>query len=214
MPQPAGAAHDDDATPRLVGRFSYRPASGVWEWDETTSRLHGLEAGRRSVTTDLLLELVHPDDRETVAAFSKDVSDRFRLRYRVPTTEDAARQLLLVGHLARRAPDDPCAEGHAVDIAADLQAAGEHASREAVEAVMVGHGAIEQAKGVLMLAYGLTQDEAFAMLRWWSRNHNIRVRLLAERLMARVYDVRSSREELLVAFDRVLHDLAIAPDTP
>ena len=195
-----------------MGRFRYTPTAGMWEWDETTSRLHGLAPRCRSVTTDLLLGIVHPEDRDDVAAvLDSDASDRLRIRYRVPT-EDAVRHLLMVAHRVTRPEGSPHAEGHAVDIAADLQAAGERAGRAAVEAVMAGQGAIEQAKGVLMLVYGLTQDEAFSMLRWWSRNHNIRVRHLAEGLMARVYDVRHPREELLVAFDRVLHDLAIGPN--
>jgi hypothetical protein len=41
---------------------------------------------------------------------------------------------------------------------------------------------IEQAKGALMLAYALTADEAFALLRSYSQNRNVRIRDIAARL--------------------------------
>jgi len=194
-----------------VGRFRFCPASGEWDWDEVTSHLHGLEARRRSVSTDRLLGLVHPADREQVTAVLGRTPGRFRIRYRTQASDDTERSLLVVGHVVSRLRGPAQLEGHAVDITADLRATSEQAGREAVEAAMEGRGAIEQAKGGLMLAYGLNQDQAFALLRWWSRNHNIRVRVLAERLMATVDDGRYSHAELRVAFDRVLHDLAIDP---
>jgi len=42
---------------------------------------------------------------------------------------------------------------------------------------------IEQAKGVLMLRYSLDQDAAFAVLRRWSQNSNIKVHAIAETLV-------------------------------
>ena len=41
---------------------------------------------------------------------------------------------------------------------------------------------IEQAKGALMLAYALTADEAFALLRSYSQNRNVKIRDIAARL--------------------------------
>ena len=38
---------------------------------------------------------------------------------------------------------------------------------------------IEQAKGALMLAYGLTADDAFALLRSYSQNRNVKLRDIA-----------------------------------
>jgi len=197
-----------------VGRFRFSPSAGTWEWDEVTSYLHGLGSGRVAVTTDRLLEIVHPADRDHVVSVLGQQSGRLRVRYRAQTTEKGGRTLLLVGHAVTRLRGPEQVEGHAIDLTADLRATSERAGREAVEAAMEGRGAIEQAKGALMLAYGLNQDQAFSLLRWWSRNHNIRVRVLAERLMATVHDGSYSHEELRVAFDRVLHDLAIDPGTP
>lgn len=197
-----------------VGRFRFSPDANTWDWDETTSHLHGLEAGRLSVTTHQLLQIVHPADRDHVAATIGEHEGRLRIRYRAQTSDETARSLLLVGHSVSRLRGPSQVEGHAVDISADLRAVSERAGREAVEAAMEGRDAIEQAKGGLMLAYGLNQDQAFSLLRWWSRNHNVRVRVLAERLMGTVHDGGYSHEELRVAFDRVLHDLALDPGGP
>lgn len=202
--RPEGASGASD-----VGRFRYRPTAGRWEWDEATSHLHGLEPRPRVMTTAALLDLVHPGDQDRVAALlGERPTDRLRLRYRVQPAPDADRQLLAVAHAASLRGVFSL-EGHVVDLSADLQAVGEQAGGEAVAAAMEGRSAIEQAKGALMLAYGLGPDQAFALLRWWSRNHNVRVRLLAERLMATAQDGRHSDEKLRAVFDDVLHDLTV-----
>ena len=41
---------------------------------------------------------------------------------------------------------------------------------------------IEQAKGALMLAYAMTAEEAFALLRSYSQNRNVKIRDIAARL--------------------------------
>lgn len=192
-----------------VGRFRYRPTAGRWEWDETTSRLHGLPARPRVMTSEALLDLVHAEDQERVAVILGDrPANRLRLTYRVQPTPAEERELLVVAHAASLRGVFSL-EGHVVDLTAELQAVGERAGGEAVAAAMEGRSAIEQAKGGLMLAYGLGADQAFALLRWWSRNHNVRVRLLAERLMAAAQEGRHSDQKLRAAFDDVLHDLTV-----
>jgi hypothetical protein len=42
---------------------------------------------------------------------------------------------------------------------------------------------IEQAKGMLMLVYGIDAVGAFEKLRWLSQQHNVKLRLLAERIV-------------------------------
>jgi len=198
-----------------VGCFRFSPTTGRWDWDETASYLHGLEARPHSLGTEHLLGVVHPADRENlVAALSRPIDGHFRVRYRTRTSAGLDRSLLVVGHAVTPPQGPSQVEGYAIDITADLCAVSERAGREAVEAAMEGRGAIEQAKGSLMLAYGLDQEQAFSLLRWWSRNHNVRVRVLAERLMATVRDGSYSCEDLRAAFDRVLHDLALDHGSP
>jgi hypothetical protein len=42
---------------------------------------------------------------------------------------------------------------------------------------------IEQAKGALMLRYGLDQDAAFAVLKRWSQDSNIKLHTIADTLV-------------------------------
>jgi GAF domain-containing protein len=51
---------------------------------------------------------------------------------------------------------------------------------------------IEQAKGVLAASTGLTMDEAFAALRAYARNGNLTLATVAEGVIARTIDIRSS----------------------
>jgi anti-anti-sigma factor len=62
-----------------------------------------------------------------------------------------------------------------------------------VDAATASRAAIEQAKGALMLVYGIGPDEAFDQLVWQSQHANIKLRDLAERLVAAVSgDARTS----------------------
>ena len=86
--------------------------------------------------------------------------------------------------------------------------------REALESRAV----IEQAKGALVLRYGIPPERAFAVLRRWSQDRNIKLRTIADALIA------VSRGEGTTAFDadlvrwlRETLDRAEAPtedDTP
>ena len=63
--------------------------------------------------------------------------------------------------------------------------------REALDSRAV----IEQAKGALVLRYGIPPDRAFAVLRRWSQDRNIKLRTIAEAIIA------VSRGEGTAAFD-------------
>jgi AmiR/NasT family two-component response regulator len=52
----------------------------------------------------------------------------------------------------------------------------------ALTGVMEHRAAIEQAKGMLMMAFGLSPDEAFDVLRSRSQSTNTKVNELAERM--------------------------------
>ena len=74
---------------------------------------------------------------------------------------------------------------------------------------------IEQAKGMLMFVYGVDADEAFALLRKQSQDHNVKVNLLAEQVVkdlveltrtTRRPDTASASFALIdTAHDRIVH---------
>jgi hypothetical protein len=82
-----------------------------------------------------------------------------------------------------------------VDAAAMLRMENEQL-REALDSRAV----IEQAKGALVLRFGIPPERAFAVLRRWSQDHNIKLRTIAEALIA------VSRGEGTTAFDPALVD--------
>ena len=57
------------------------------------------------------------------------------------------------------------------------------------------------------LGYGLDADAAFAMLKWWSRNRNVKVRDVADRLIQGAREGHVSHPGLRRLLDGLLDDL-------
>jgi hypothetical protein len=72
--------------------------------------------------------------------------------------------------------------GFFVDVSRQLQSD----ISTAIFGVTESRACIEQAKGVLMASYGITAQRAFEILVWRSQQTNIKVRGLAERLLAAI----------------------------
>lgn len=70
---------------------------------------------------------------------------------------------------------------------------------------LAGQPAIEQAKGILMHNFGLTPDEAFALIRRVSQDTNLKVRAVAEQLLRRLTGRVTPQAAERVA--RVIEDL-------
>ncbi|MEA2522476.1 MAG: hypothetical protein QOI81_2122, partial [Actinomycetota bacterium] len=81
---PDGPTHEDDAASRLdadervrlaveasgLGTWSWNAQTGEVVWDGALERIYGLERGTFPRTYEAYLELLHPADREAVAATS------------------------------------------------------------------------------------------------------------------------------------------------
>ena len=55
---------------------------------------------------------------------------------------------------------------------------------EAVRDIAEKRSVIDQAKGMLMVVYGTDADAAFELLRWHSQHHNVKLRVVAEQVVA------------------------------
>jgi PAS domain-containing protein len=196
---------------RPTGRFSYDTLSGKWEWDDEVFRIHGLEPGSVTPDTELVLASKHPDDRERVARLIEEVSRTgvaFSISYRILLGDGTDRRVVLVGEGQFGAEEQPTrVEGFYIDLTPDFAEENEEYAKQAVAASAQSRAVIEQAKGALMLSYGLDPDQAFAMLRWWSRNRNIKVRDLAERIVVLATEGEATDEGLRRSIDSALHDL-------
>ena len=97
--------------------------------------------------------------------------------------------------------------GYYLDLTPEFAAENAAAADAAVAASAAAREIIEQAKGILMLGYGLDADAAFAMLRWWSRNRNVKVRDIAERLIEVARQGQMSHPGLRGMLDGLIDDL-------
>jgi hypothetical protein len=86
-----------------------------------------------------------------------------------------------------------------------LTSAQQAAVSDAVVAINAGRECIHYVCGILMLIYRIDPDEAFDLLRWRSQECNVKLRKLAEQLLADIrelqYDDQLPRREV---FDRLL----------
>lgn len=196
---------------RQTGRFTYDVLANKWDWDDDVFRIHGYEPGSVEPTTELVLESKHPDDRARVHALIERISRNggpFSISYRLIGGDGVERRVVLVGEGALCDPGDVTTiEGYYIDLTADFVEESEEYAAAAVEASAGSRAVIEQAKGALMLAYGLDPDQAFSMLRWWSRNRNVKVRDLASRLVEVAQAGQVSDSDLRSNIDAQLHDI-------
>lgn len=208
---------DVAAAARQTGRFVYWIAEDKWEWDDGVYRIHGYDPGEVEPTTDLFLRHKHDHDRDRVLAQFNDAvttGEAFNLSYRLLVGEEVRRVVVVGGGVRGAGGAIERLTGYYLDLTPEFERANAAAADAAVEASAAGRQAIEQAKGVLMLGYGLDPDAAFAMLRWWSRNRNVKVRELAERLLDVAQEGHASQPGLRTLLDATMHDLTEPTDQP
>ncbi len=203
-----------EQTTTTVGRFTYDLVGKTWEWDDEVYRIHGLEPGSITPTTDYVLNCKHPADRERVAAVLAQASrtgEPFSISYRLTGADGVERRVVLVceGGICEENKWTSL-DGYYVDLTEDFHAEGMEMANEAVAASSASRAVIEQAKGSLMLAYGLDAEQAFAMLNWWSSHRNLKVRDLAARLVETWESGSATTDEMRRRFDALMHDIATA----
>ena len=197
-----------DFQSRPTGRFVYYVLDDIWDWDDDVYRIHGFEPRSIRPTTDLIHASKHPDDLERVRevlAHASRHGGSFAVAYRLLRADGTERQVVLTG-FGDSTSGDNLVEGYYIDLTKDFHDHIRSETQRAVIASSETRATIEQAKGVLMLAYGLDEDAAFAMLQWWSKNHNVKVRHLAARLMDTAR-TRPAISGLHLSLDRLLFDL-------
>ena len=193
-----------------TGRFTYHLAEQRWEWDDDVYRIHGYQPGEVEPTNELFLKHKHELDRERVEeAFADAIAtgEPFNVYYRI-LVNGAERQVVVAGE-GISSVDGVVTHlvGYYLDLTPEFAAESTAAADAAVAASAEARATIEQAKGVLMLGYGLDADAAFAMLKWWSRNRNVKVRDIAERLLAVAREGHVSHPGLRRLLDALLDDL-------
>jgi hypothetical protein len=173
--------------PQRVGWFRFYFADERWEWSEQVQILHGYQPGTVTPTTELVLSHKHPDDYQQVAATLDEMRRThrtFSTRHRIIDTRGAVHEVVVIGDQLN---DDSGrligTHGFYVDVT-PTPAMTNAIVAAAVTEITENRSVIEQAKGMLMLIYRVDADTAFELLRWRSQETNVKLRVLAERLLA------------------------------
>ncbi|MEV6657455.1 PAS and ANTAR domain-containing protein [Nocardia fluminea] len=192
--------------PLAVGRFRYRFGSRRWEWSDEVAAMHGYPPGTVP-TTELLLSHKHPRDRDRLEAMITSVEDggAFSSHHRIVDTHGQVHEVLVVSE-PMLDPDGAVigTEGYYIDVTGTADEFRREALDSTLPAVVDARMVIEQAKGALMLAYGVSAEQAFRVLRWRSQETNVKLRTIAELVIAELPKVAGDEVKLRSRLDHVL----------
>ncbi len=203
------------ARPHRVGQFRFYFADERWEWSDEVQIMHGYQPGTVSPTTELVLSHKHPDDYQQVLTTLDDVRrhhQAFSTRHRIVDTTGQIHHVIVVADkLLDGSGEVIGTEGFYVDVT-PTEDRNQKQFSEAIAEIAENRATIEQAKGMLMVVYGIDSDAAFDLLRWRSQEANIKLRLLAEQVVADFVALsqsdsspsRAAYDNLLLTADRRL----------
>ncbi len=173
--------------PQRVGWFRFYFDDERWEWSDEVQALHGYQPGTVTPTTELVLSHKHPGDYQQVAATLEEMRRAhrtFSTRHRIIDTGGEVHEVVVIGDQLE--DDDGLligTHGFYVDVTPS-EAMTKAMVDAALSEINENRAAIEQAKGMLMLIYRVTADTAFELLRWRSQETNVKLRVLAEQVLA------------------------------
>jgi ANTAR domain/PAS fold len=193
--------------PLRVGGFCFWFVDQRWEWSDDVCRMHGYQPGAVAPTTELVLSHKHPDDRSAV----QDLLDHalhsggsFSSRHRfLDTAGDEHSVIVVADRVVDEAGTVVGTRGYYIDVTDALDENRQEALDEALPKVIEARADIEQAKGALRLVYGISDEQAFSLLRWRSQQTNTKVRALAAQLVAELDSLASASTTLRSQFDHL-----------
>ena len=211
-----------DGVSERVGWFRFYFDDQRWEWSPEVHRMHGYLPGSVCPTTALVLSHKHPDDYRQIADTLEEIRRTrraFTSRHRIRDVQGRVHHVVVVGDQLY-ADDDRGAvigtHGFYLDVT-PMEQERQQAMTAAVAEIAENRAAINQARGMLMMVYGIDAEPAFELLKWRSQQSNVKLRALAEQVVAdfralgggdtlaprSVYD-----NMLLTAHDRIDADVA------
>lgn len=195
-----------------IGHYHYDIVRGCWEWDDQLYEIHGYVPGEVRVDLDLILSHKHPDDRDEASQVIEAAllgGEPFSAYQRIITTDGRVRNVVKVGTgIVDEHRHVVALDGFYIDLTSHVRHHEVTAADEAVAAATEHRAAIEQAKGMIMVTHRLDADAAFAVLSWWSMKANMKLHLIAERLVAYAALDELTDPEAKLRIDRALHDIA------
>ena len=191
-----------------AGEFRYYPDEDRWWWSDPLLELFGYSPGEVVPTTELLLwhhRATGKDREQTLTAIARAVSGEAPVQVQV--IQDARgreRAVVVLVDVAWTDPTGvPVARGVVLDVTSVVGVGARVQANEQIGLWAQSRAAIEQAKGIIALAYRVTPDAAFASLRRSSSLANVKVRDIAESIVAVAQDLPVGVDPR-PALDRVL----------
>lgn len=209
MQLPESELHAEDTGRRQhAGWFRFYFADDRWEWSPEVEILHGYQPGTANPTTESVLSHKHPEDREHIAhllAGIRDSHQAFSSRHRIVDTAGAVHHVIVVADTLSDAGGEIVGtHGFYVDVTPSQNSEQQRFSA-AIAKIAENRAVIEQAKGMLMVVYGITADASFELLRWRSQEANVKLRRLAEQIVADFVGLaQGSPTATRAAFDNLL----------
>ena len=173
-------------SPQRVGWFRFYFADERWEWSEQVQQMHGYAPGSVTPTTELVLSHKHPDDYQQVAATLDEMRrthNTFSTRHRIIDTNGAVHSVVVIGDQLHDDGELVGTHGFYVDVTPS-GAQHDEMVNAAIAEIAENRATIEQVKGMLMAVYRIDADAAFELLRWRSQETNVKLRILADQVLA------------------------------
>ena len=173
--------------PERVGWFRFYFDNERWEWSPQVERIHGYPPGTVDPTTELVLSHKHPDDYRVVSEtieLIRQTKQAFSSRHRIRDTEGRIHHVVVVGD--QLMDSNGCVigtHGFYIDVT-PAENARQDQLTAALHRITANRAVIEQAKGMLMVIYGISAEAAFDLLKWRSQETNLKLREVAERIIA------------------------------
>ena len=192
-----------------VGEFRYIARNDSWEWSDEVAHMHGHQPGTVTPTTELVLAHQHPSDSPTMANLIEQVRRHgapLSRRQRIIDTRGDEHLVIVVADRFYEDGVPAGAAGFYVDITQQFNTAVEERLSKAVLTVSARRAVIDQAIAMLMLRYGLTADSGFQLLTRLSQESNIKLRIIAERLVANAAARGALADNMADDVDTLLRD--------
>jgi ANTAR domain/PAS fold len=184
-----------DAEPALIGGFAYDRVTDRWTWSTEVYRIHGFEPHDVVPTTELIRYHLHPDDGDGVLVklwLAMDAGARFSEHFRLVDAHGTTRSVLALGTGETDSRLGAGLRGQMIDLSGIHHRMVREDVGSAVEDFEAHRAVIEQAKGILIQLLAIDADEAFDRMRAYSQHANVKVRFLAECLVAAAAADRTS----------------------
>jgi PAS domain S-box-containing protein len=171
-----------------VGNFRYFVHDDRWEWSDEVARMHGYRPGTVTPTTDVVLAHAHPDDNATVGDLILQVyrqGTAVTSRNRIVDARGDERLVIVVADRFFNTDGTPAGiAGFYIDVTDQFEKDVQKRLTDEVMTISARRAVTNQAIGMVMLRYEVDGETAFSLLTAMSQQSNVKLRVVAERIVA------------------------------